>query len=860
MASYALGVDLGTTFTAASVHTGQRPEVVTLGAKSLGIPSIVYVLPNGEHRIGEEAIAPALEDPTRLVYEFKRHIGSDTDLLLPDGSFPPTYFSTLVLRWVLERVVQRMHDEPPAAVAVTHPAHWSDHHLARHREVLRDAGVPHALTVSEPEAAAIFYATQAPVSDGEIVAVYDLGGGTFDTAVVRRERDGFAILGEPGGIGHLGGADFDKVVFAIVNDHLDGAITDLDFTDPEILTDLHLLAEECTRAKEQLSANTHVTVPVRVGSIKQSVRVTRTEFERALRPRIAETITTLEAAVRSAGQHPSDLSRVLLVGGSSRIPLVRAMVQDALAVPVSQDSDPVAAVAIGASIFARVHGPFEDPGAAAAPPPALEPAAPPPPVRPQAAAGAERADRDVSVWIRGDMSPVDPPAPASQRAPTLRVEAPGGSVVVLTAAEELWAGRGADNGIVLPDAVVSRNHGRFHYDDRDGWRFTDPGSRNGSYLDGTPLPASDGDGDGARSVVLPPRGVLRLGASGPELCFEVDAAQSPPGSTVRLRCQGRAFVPSGVRRFVVGRSATADLVVEDPTRRVSSSHLELRPSGTGWIIVDVSANGTFRRGAPVGVDPFPAVPGDRLRLGSTDGPLLEIEDPAHDRAASPADRTVIGEPSPRRWWRNRRFLGGLVAGAVVLGVLGIGLVAAGTGGGSEGDEGASTTTVASTTSTVATTASTASTTTAPPQTVEVPGNEPWTDSGLVVDAGERLVLSATGQVRHNATDPASAPVGPAGVAQPSDPPALNVVGEGVYTFPPGHGGLVGWITPSSQAGCPWDGEVEAVFGVGEATEVTAARTGRLCLGINDFNRGNVDAAVENNDGSFVVTVRRQPNS
>jgi pSer/pThr/pTyr-binding forkhead associated (FHA) protein/Ethanolamine utilization protein EutJ (predicted chaperonin) len=636
---YALGVDLGTTFTAASVHTGQRAEPVTLGANSLGIPSIVHLAADGTARIGEEALGPAIEDPSRLVYEFKRHIGSDTDLLLPDGPRPPTEFSTRLLRWVLDRVAQRMHGRAPAVVAVTHPAHWNAHELARHRQVLVDAGVADALAVTEPEAAATFYATHAPVAPGDVVAVYDLGGGTFDTAVVRRHGDGFTILGRPGGIGHLGGADFDRIVFAILNDHLEGALTDLDVADPEVLTDLYLLAEECTRAKEQLSANTHVTVPVRVGPLKRSIRVTRAEFEHALRPRLVETIATLEDALRSAGIDRSEVSRVLLVGGSSRIPLVRALVEEALGVPVSEDTDPVSAVAIGAAIHAHLHTAGPAPGVdltAADSAPGGD--------RHEPATGTEAVVHDAATDHGGTHTvgdhtiTVEPLRREGTGGPTLRVELADGPAISLRPGRVLRIGRSPDNDVVLTSEVVSRHHGELHHDARSGWRFTDPGSRNGTFLDGAPLPkVRRFSRDPRRSAVLPPAGSLRLGRSGPEIAFSQHPSE--PAATLQVRCGSRSVALRGPDRVVVGRSARSDVVVQDPTRRVSSVHLELRPGHDGWVALDVSANGTFVDGSPLGVDPAPITAGLELRLGSLDGPLLVVEEGPGD---GPQGRSTAG--------------------------------------------------------------------------------------------------------------------------------------------------------------------------------------------------------------------------
>ena len=191
-----------------------------------------------------------------------------------------------------------------------------------------------------------------------MVAVYDLGGGTFDAAVLRKEADGgFTLLGTPDGIERLGGIDFDAAVFAHVTQTLEGVIEDLDPDDEAAVSAVARLRQECTQAKEALSSDTEATIPVLLPNTQADVRITREQFEEMIRPTLAETVTAMERTMRSAHLSGSDIDHVLLVGGSSRIPLVGQLVSAGLGRPVAIDAHPKHAIALGAAhVAARASG------------------------------------------------------------------------------------------------------------------------------------------------------------------------------------------------------------------------------------------------------------------------------------------------------------------------------------------------------------------------------------------------------------------------------------------------------------------------------------------------------------------------
>jgi hypothetical protein len=222
------------------------------------------------------------------------------------------------------------------------------------------------------------------VPDGATVAVYDLGGGTFDAAIIRRNGLAFEIVGRPAGIEALGGLDFDAAVFDFVTDHVDG-IDGLDAEDPGVRSHIERLRSECVDAKIALSATTETVIPVILPGRSSQVRLTRTEFEERIRPLLSATIDSLRSALHRADIVPDQLDSVLLVGGSSRIPLIGQMVTSELGRPVAVDSDPKHGIARGAAHHAaRRIGIADDadvppPTPVAVPIMVAEPAPPAPP-------------------------------------------------------------------------------------------------------------------------------------------------------------------------------------------------------------------------------------------------------------------------------------------------------------------------------------------------------------------------------------------------------------------------------------------------------------------------------------------------
>ncbi|WP_051274395.1 Hsp70 family protein [Cellulomonas sp. URHD0024] len=347
--TYALGIDVGTAYTAAAVWRDGRASTVPLSDRTDTVPSAVLLRADGALLVGDAAVRRGVLEPERLARGFKRRMGDPTGLLLGEEAMAPEVLTGTLIRWVVETVAAR-EGGPPEHVTLTCPAQWGD----LRRDLLVSAAAEAGLTgvglLAEPVAAAVHYASQRRVAPGALVAVYDFGGGTFDSAVVLKTGDGYELRGDPDGDEHIGGEDVDQAVMNHVASALGRAWSLLDVEDPAVRQGLASVRESAVLAKETLSHDVEATVPVILPGLTRDVRITRGELERAIRIDVLRTVDVLARTIESAGLTPRDLDSVLLTGGSSRIPLVSELIAAELGVPVVVDVHPKYAVCLGAAL------------------------------------------------------------------------------------------------------------------------------------------------------------------------------------------------------------------------------------------------------------------------------------------------------------------------------------------------------------------------------------------------------------------------------------------------------------------------------------------------------------------------------
>ena len=337
--SYELGIDFGSSSTVAVVRRAEGTgdtEVVPLGARGGGVSSVLHLARDGRVTVGEAAASLAGIDPTRVVRGLKRRMGDAAPVELGGQPWAAEELSARLVRWVVDRVVEK-EGEQPTEIALAHPASWAPPTLER----LASALAAHDLSVTfvaEPHAVA--HAAFAVAEPGATVAVHDFGGGRFDAAVLRRAGTrcgGFAVLGVPEAIDDLGGLDLDELVWQHVRKSL-----------PDDVTPVARVRRACTLAKETLSSENEVVVRIRCGEFRGAVRLDRTTFERLIAPHVDRTVDALRGTIASAGVEPGQLTALLLVGGSARMPLVaRTVIEQLGRVPtVCGDEDLVARGAV----------------------------------------------------------------------------------------------------------------------------------------------------------------------------------------------------------------------------------------------------------------------------------------------------------------------------------------------------------------------------------------------------------------------------------------------------------------------------------------------------------------------------------
>jgi len=328
--------------------------MVTLGNRSTCVPSVLHISRDGAVLVGDAAERRAVGDPSGVAREFKRRIGDETPILLGDGGHTAHELTAMLARWVVDLVRSREGGEPER-ISITHPAGWGGHKTSLLGTALAEVGLGDSLLLSEPAAAAIAYAATERLTPGSTVGVYDLGGGTVDIAVLRKDSIGsFELVGEPAGDDHFGGVDFDELLFERIRNQFPELMTGLSADDPLAVSAVYRLRREITEAKEALSLDTEADIPVLLPSGQRQARLIRAEFEAMIRPALEETVDLMRRTIRSAGLTEADLTAVLLVGGSSRIPLVTELLSAGLGRPVAVDADPKATVAVGAALSASL--------------------------------------------------------------------------------------------------------------------------------------------------------------------------------------------------------------------------------------------------------------------------------------------------------------------------------------------------------------------------------------------------------------------------------------------------------------------------------------------------------------------------
>lgn len=396
-----LAVDFGTSFTTTAMSVDGRVEILEID-NSRYVPSVVCLDEDGAILVGRDAVNEAAANPARAERLPKRAMVVSEQVRLGDRSVPTVDLVAAVLHRVTSEAMRRRSGRAPDRVVLTHPARWQPGgiELRRLAEAAERAGLGEPDLVAEPVAAAHHYVRDTDdVPLGGAVGVYDLGGGTFDTAVLRRRHDGFELAGSPGGDLHLGGEDLDAELMEVLAGHAEAI-------DPDRWNELWeasgrgaerhrtMLRREVTQAKESLS--TRPAVNLYVPGFDDEIRVTRHEYEKAVDAILQRSVVEMVGTIERAGATPASLVALYLTGGSSRTPRITALLAELIErLPTTQD-DPKAVVAQGA--LATIPGSVSAtmvvrrPGRGAVRSPAGRPDTSPPRTDPGAEIAAEIAE------------------------------------------------------------------------------------------------------------------------------------------------------------------------------------------------------------------------------------------------------------------------------------------------------------------------------------------------------------------------------------------------------------------------------------------------------------------------------------
>ena len=349
-----IGIDLGTTNSCVSVLEGGEPVVIPNAEGNRTTPSVVGFAKNGERLVGETAKRQAVTNPDRTISSIKRHMGEDYKIQIDGKTYTPQDISAMILT-KLKTDAEAYLGEKINEVVITVPAYFSDAQKQATKDAGKIAGLDVKRIINEPTAASLAYGLDKEAGTHKIL-VYDLGGGTFDVSILELGDGVFEVLATNGDT-HLGGDDFDNVVMNYLADEF-AKENGVDLRQDKMA--LQRLKEASENAKKELSSKqtANVNLPfisvTEAGPLHMNYDLTRAKFEQLTADLVQRTVGPMEKALADAGVTSADLEKVILVGGSTRIPAVQEAVKRVTGKEPFKGINPDECVAVGAAIQAGV--------------------------------------------------------------------------------------------------------------------------------------------------------------------------------------------------------------------------------------------------------------------------------------------------------------------------------------------------------------------------------------------------------------------------------------------------------------------------------------------------------------------------
>lgn len=345
-----IGIDLGTTNSCVSVVENEAPVIIPGTSGSMTTPSIVAFTKKGERLVGESARRQAVTNPERTISSVKRHMGTEWSVRIDGTEYKAQTISAMVLMQ-LKKDAEDFLGEPVTEAVITVPAYFNNIQRQATKDAGRIAGLNVKRIINEPTSAALSYGLNH--GEPQKVMVYDLGGGTFDVSVIEIGEGVIEVLATAGD-NHLGGDDFDeRITQWLLHRFKDEHKVDLsrDFAAMQRIRD----AAEQAKKELSISDSSHIMLPYlaehRGEQLHMDLTLTRAQFEDLIRDLIDRTAEPVRNALNDAGIAPSELGRVLLVGGSTRIPAVQEKVRMLTGKEPSKNINPDECVAKGAAIL-----------------------------------------------------------------------------------------------------------------------------------------------------------------------------------------------------------------------------------------------------------------------------------------------------------------------------------------------------------------------------------------------------------------------------------------------------------------------------------------------------------------------------
>lgn len=345
-----IGIDLGTTNSCVAVMEGGEPIIIPNLEGNRTTPSVVAFTKDGERLVGETAKRQAITNPDRTIASIKRKMGSDHKENIDGKTYSPQEISAMILQKIKMDVENYLGETVTDAV-ITVPAYFTDSQRQATKDAGKIAGLDVKRIINEPTAAALAYGMDKDEGHHKIM-VFDLGGGTFDVSILELGDGVFEVLATRGN-NHLGGDDFDEAVINYINDQFKKE-HGVDLTKDNM--SLQRLKEAAEKAKKELSSvmTTNINLPfitaTQAGPVHLNMDITRAKFDELTSNLVAKTLEPVKSALKDAGLQPSDIEKVILVGGSTRIPAVQDAVKKLIGKDPQKDINPDECVAVGAAI------------------------------------------------------------------------------------------------------------------------------------------------------------------------------------------------------------------------------------------------------------------------------------------------------------------------------------------------------------------------------------------------------------------------------------------------------------------------------------------------------------------------------